>query len=177
VVSRCRFFAFVLLLLSASSSKSLHRRFSPPTQAVQFYSTITDRQARVLYRAQERSGACDRNRDAWLRRRAQERSHASSKRSRSAASPIPPRHLLRQPAGHVGLPEQTEGRRIGWGGCTYSQRQVWLGSRDSRHLLCRRHEREEDHALLRLRRSSHAADHQHLRRRRRPSAARHQALS
>ena len=24
------------------------------------------------------------------------------------------------PAGHVGLPEQTEGRRIGWGGCTYS---------------------------------------------------------
>ena len=23
------------------------------------------------------------------------------------------------PAGHVGLPEQTEGRRIGWGGCTY----------------------------------------------------------
>jgi primary-amine oxidase len=24
------------------------------------------------------------------------------------------------PAGHVDLPEQTEGRRIGWGGCTYS---------------------------------------------------------
>ena len=24
------------------------------------------------------------------------------------------------PAGHVGLPEQTEGRRIGWGGCTYA---------------------------------------------------------
>ena len=24
------------------------------------------------------------------------------------------------PAGHVGLPEQTEGRRIGWGGCTYT---------------------------------------------------------
>ncbi len=24
------------------------------------------------------------------------------------------------PAGHVGLPEQAEGRRIGWGGCTYS---------------------------------------------------------
>ena len=24
------------------------------------------------------------------------------------------------PAGYVGLPEQTEGRRIGWGGCTYS---------------------------------------------------------
>ena len=24
------------------------------------------------------------------------------------------------PAGHVGLPEQTEGRRIGWGGCSYS---------------------------------------------------------
>lgn len=24
------------------------------------------------------------------------------------------------PAGHVGLPEQTEGRRIGWGGCAYS---------------------------------------------------------
>jgi primary-amine oxidase len=24
------------------------------------------------------------------------------------------------PAGHVALPEQTEGRRIGWGGCTYS---------------------------------------------------------
>jgi primary-amine oxidase len=24
------------------------------------------------------------------------------------------------PAGHVGLPEQTPGRRIGWGGCTYS---------------------------------------------------------
>lgn len=24
------------------------------------------------------------------------------------------------PAGYVGLPEQTEGRRVGWGGCTYS---------------------------------------------------------
>ncbi len=24
------------------------------------------------------------------------------------------------PAGHVDLPEQTEGRRIGWGGCTYT---------------------------------------------------------
>jgi primary-amine oxidase len=24
------------------------------------------------------------------------------------------------PAGHVGLPEQTEGRRIGWGGCAYA---------------------------------------------------------
>jgi Cu2+-containing amine oxidase len=24
------------------------------------------------------------------------------------------------PAGYVGLPEQVEGRRIGWGGCTYS---------------------------------------------------------
>lgn len=29
-------------------------------------------------------------------------------------------HCYVESAGYVGLPEQTEGRRIGWGGCTYS---------------------------------------------------------
>jgi primary-amine oxidase len=34
------------------------------------------------------------------------------------------------PAGHVDLPEQTEGRRIGWGGCTYSANAKYAWDRE-----------------------------------------------
>ena len=34
------------------------------------------------------------------------------------------------PAGYVGLPEQTEGRRIGWGGCTYSANAKYAWDRE-----------------------------------------------
>lgn len=34
------------------------------------------------------------------------------------------------PAGYVGLPEQTEGRRIGWGGCTYASNAKYMWDRE-----------------------------------------------
>ena len=81
------------------------------------------------------------------------------------------------PAGHVDLPEQTPGRRIGWGGCSYMANAKYGWDREVPGIFFIVDiGREEDHSVHRLWRRPHAADHQHLRCRRRSRTARYQAF-
>ena len=81
------------------------------------------------------------------------------------------------PAGHVDLPEQTEGRRIGWGGCTYSANAKYGWDREIPGVFFvvdmneKKIARFSDYGAVPM-----PSNHQHLRRGRRTRAARHMPI-